>query len=63
MPDQLLTAADVAKLLRVHVETVYSLIATQGLPAIKVGKRWRFEEDKIRAWIESRTVSDISDKG
>ncbi len=53
MLEPLLTATDVAQLLQVHVETVYLLITKQGLPASKVGGQWRFEEDKIHAWLEA----------
>ena len=54
MPKPLLTAAEVAALLRVHVETVYALIAQQGLPAARVGGRWRFEEAKVREWFAAQ---------
>jgi excisionase family DNA binding protein len=56
MPTPLLTAAEVAQLLKLNVETVYTLIAKHGLPASKIGGQWRFDEAKIRAWIESRSV-------
>jgi excisionase family DNA binding protein len=53
MPESLLTASEVAKLLRLNVETVYTLIATKGLPAAKIGSQWRFEESRVRAWVEA----------
>lgn len=56
MAEPLLTASEVAQLLKLNVETVYGLIATQGLPAAKIGGQWRFEEPKIRAWVEKRYV-------
>ena len=54
MPKPLLTAAEVAKFLKLHVETVYALIAQQGLPAARVGGRWRFEEAKVREWFAAQ---------
>lgn len=44
-------------MLKLNVKTVYALIATQGLPAAKIGGQWRFEESKIRTWIETRYVT------
>ena len=57
MPEALLTAAEVAELLKLHVETVYALIAKAGLPAAKIGGQWRFEEARLRAWIEAHSAN------
>jgi excisionase family DNA binding protein len=54
MPEPLLTASEVAQFLRLNVETVYALVAKEDLPASKVGGQWRFEEAKIRTWLEAR---------
>ena len=53
MSEPFLTASDDARLLQVHVETVYLLIAKRGLPAFKIGRHWRFEEAQVRTWLES----------
>ncbi len=55
MFEPLLTAADVAALLKLHVETVYLLIAKHGLPAAKIGGQWRCEASKFHAWVEARS--------
>ena len=57
MSDRILKAGDVADLLRLNVETVYSLIRRDGLPAARVGSQWRFSEAKIRLWLEARQVA------
>ncbi len=57
MSESFLTATDVAQLLQLNVETVYGLIAKQGLPAVKVFRLWRFEESKLRAWVEVQLVA------
>jgi excisionase family DNA binding protein len=49
MPDQLLTTAEVAEVLRVHPKHVYRLLR-QGLPARRVGSEWRFSRDDVLAW-------------
>jgi len=56
MTESAMTAADVGKLLNVNVETVYALIRSDGLPAARVGGRWRFSRPKVLAWFESRHV-------
>jgi excisionase family DNA binding protein len=55
MNEPFLTASEVAHLLKVNVETVYTLIRTAGLPAAKVGSQWRFVEREARHWVHART--------
>jgi excisionase family DNA binding protein len=52
MFEPLLTASEVAQLLKLNVETVYALIAIKGLPAVKIGGQWRFESARVQAWVE-----------
>ena len=47
-----LTAYQVAELLQLSVETVYALITREGLPATRVGRRWRFDETGVRKWFD-----------
>ena len=61
MTESALTAAEVATLLNVNVETVYALIRSDGLPAARVGRRWRFSKPKVLAWFEARHVSDLNE--
>ncbi len=49
-----LTAYQVAELLQLNVETVYALITREGLPATRVGRRWRFDETRVRRWFHER---------
>ncbi len=49
-----LTAHQVAELLQLNVETVYALITREGLPATRVGRRWRFDESRVRGWFHQR---------
>jgi excisionase family DNA binding protein len=57
MSEPFLTTTEVAALLKLNVETIYDLIAKEGLPAAKVGGQWRFQESRIRAWVEARYAS------
>ena len=51
---RLLTVEDVAHYLQFTPETVRSMVRRGELPAIKVGRRWRFRKEKIEAWIQTR---------
>ena len=55
MTEPLLTASEVAQLLKLNVETVYTLIRTSGLPAAKIGSQWRFVESDLRRWVQVQT--------
>jgi excisionase family DNA binding protein len=44
---QLLTAEDVSRLLHVDASTVYRMASDGRLPAVKVGRQWRFPADRI----------------
>ena len=55
MPETLLTASEVAQLLKLNIETVYKLIRTAGLPAAKVGSQWRFIESEVQRWVHSQS--------
>jgi excisionase family DNA binding protein len=53
-PETLLTAKDVAELLRVPVSWVYDRARSRSLdrlPAVRLGKYWRFREQDIVAWL------------
>jgi excisionase family DNA binding protein len=49
--DRLLTPEDVADLLSVDREWVYRRARSGYLPAIKIGKFWRFRESAIRRFL------------
>jgi putative molybdopterin biosynthesis protein len=50
---ELLTSAEVARLLRVHPKHVYRLLRA-GLPGLRVGGEWRFRAERVLAWAETR---------
>jgi excisionase family DNA binding protein len=52
--DNLLTVKEVAALLRVSSQTLYKMLEQGGIPAVKVGSQWRFEREKVRAWLEAQ---------
>jgi len=51
--DDIMTAAEVAKMLRIHAVTV-RLQATAGqIPGRQIGNRWRFSRTRINDWMKA----------
>ncbi len=54
----MLTAKDVQDLLQVDRSTVYRMAEAGRLPALKVGRQWRFPAAQVRGWLADRGVTD-----
>lgn len=52
MDDQILTLEEVSRYLKLHKATVYKMAQAGKIPALKVGKVWRFKRAKLEAWLE-----------
>jgi excisionase family DNA binding protein len=50
---QFLTVAEVAKIMRVSKMTVYRLVHSGELPAVRVGKSFRVPEQSVHEYLES----------
>jgi excisionase family DNA binding protein len=57
MPDEILTLAEVASLLKVAEKTVYTMAQRGEIPAFKVRGQWRFKRDDLDQWIEHQKLS------
>ena len=53
---RLMTASEVAELLRVPRSTVYELARRRRIPFLKVGRRTLFARQTLLAWIAAQTV-------
>jgi excisionase family DNA binding protein len=51
---KLLTTRDVQDLIRVDKSTIYRMAEAGRIPAIKVGRQWRFPEDQLLEWLGER---------
>ena len=51
---QVMTASEVATLLRVNVKTVYAAAANQELPCRRIGRRVLFYRPAIVAWLQQQ---------
>ena len=54
----MLTASEVAVYLRVHVITIYRMADRGDLPALRVGRRWRFRRDHIERWLREQSTGN-----
>jgi excisionase family DNA binding protein len=57
MPDEILTLAEVAQMLKVADKTVYTMAQRGEIPAFKVRGQWRFKRDDLDQWIEQQKLS------
>lgn len=48
----MLTAKDMQALLQVDRSTIYRMVEAGRLPAIKIGKQWRFPGDQVEQWLQ-----------
>ena len=46
------TSEELAKYLRIPLPTIYYLTQRRKIPALKIGKHWRYRKGKIDAWLK-----------
>ena len=59
----LLTAKELQALLQVDRSTIYRMAESGRIPAIKVGRQWRFPSEQINSWLgaeNSPTASTVT---
>lgn len=52
--ESFLTTEEVLEYLNVNLRTIYRLIKAGKIPAVRVGRQWRFKRADIDAWLESQ---------
>jgi excisionase family DNA binding protein len=58
--EPLLTTAAVAKWLGVATRTVCLWAECNEIPAIKIGRQWRFRAEDLRNWLESPQAGKVT---
>lgn len=61
--NKLLTPDEVAEELQIPKSTIYKLCSDGEIPAAKIGKHWRFDRDRLNAWLEARFSAGPSGSG
>ena len=52
--DKILKIEEVSAYLKIPRQTLYFWARAGQIPAMKVGKHWRFKKSSIEAWIEEK---------
>ena len=58
---QLMTVDEIATLLQLQPETIREMARNERIPAIKLGRVWRFDQAEILRWIELQAVSKATE--
>ena len=61
--EEILTASQVAALLKVHLRTVYTLARKGSIPARKLGGGWRFSKSAILQMVANDEEGPSMDRG
>ena len=61
--DQLMDIKDVATYLRVKESTVYTWAQAGKLPALRLGRLWRFRRADLDDWLENKRLRQNGDGG
>jgi excisionase family DNA binding protein len=56
MDDTYLTTEEVLEYLQVNLRTVYRLIKAGRIPAVRVGRQWRFRKGDLDAWLDNQRL-------
>ena len=54
MDTQLLTVEELSRVLRIPKPTIYYLSQKGEIPAIKIGKHWRYNRQTIEKWLKDK---------
>lgn len=53
---EIMTTSEVAQYLRLAEATIYKLAQAGEIPAVKVGRTWRFKKDLIDEWFRKQAM-------
>ena len=56
---QIMTLKEVAKYLGLHPISIYRLIKTSDIPAMKIGGQWRFKKEVLDAWFAKQSHNKV----
>ena len=59
--DHYVTVEELAETLKVNVRTIQRIVHRKELPAIRVGRQWRFRREWVSDWLEKNTVNKEAD--
>jgi nitrogen PTS system EIIA component len=63
LENEILTIEEVASYLRLTPQTIYRWAQEKRIPAVKLGKEWRFRKSIIDEWLDAQILADESGFG
>jgi len=58
--ERLLNLSEAAELLRLHPDTLKKFSQRGQVPAVKIGRCWRFRATELDAWVKTQVLSTRS---
>lgn len=58
--DQWLTLDELASYLKISRSKIYQMAQNAEIPASKIGKQWRFNQEEIDTWMKNKKPSSIT---
>ena len=58
--ETLLTTRDLSKWLAIPVRTLCLWAETEEIPAIKIGRQWRFHKASVQQWLRSKASPQLN---
>ena len=55
-----LTTEEVLDYLKVNSRTIYRLIRRGDLPAVRIGRQWRFRQSDLDAWLDRQRAAAVN---
>lgn len=56
--NRLLTASDTAEILRMSKEVVLRMLSEGEIPAVRIGKTWKVDEEQLHEWFKARAAKE-----
>lgn len=57
--DEIMTITEVAQYLRISEAKVYELARTGMIPALRIGKSWRFQKELLKQWVRKTAEANL----
>ncbi len=57
---EIMTLEEVADFLRVTKQTIHRLLERRGIPAMRVGRQWRFDKASIDVWLRQSSAEIVA---
>lgn len=61
MEDRWFSVDEIAEYLGVAKDTIYTWVASKGMPGHKVGRFWKFKKEDVDAWVREGGAASNSD--